>query len=82
MFLSSDGFVLPCVNDVEAKFKLGEEYEKVMELKKSGYPWDICSKCDCGGRFASFKPGFLDKVQKLDERRIKPNGQIQDSSYR
>lgn len=69
MFISSDGIALPCVNDVEAKHDLGTDYEKVMELKKNRYPWDICAKCDCGGRFASFKPGFLDKVQKLDEKK-------------
>lgn len=68
LFVSSDGVVLPCVNDVRMAHPLGSDYDKASSLKKRGYPWDICQKCDCGGRFASDKQGFLKKVFALDQK--------------
>jgi MoaA/NifB/PqqE/SkfB family radical SAM enzyme len=74
LFVSSDGFALPCVNDVSAVNKLGLDYRKVYGRKKDGYPWEMCKKCDCGGRFASAKPGFLEKAFLLDEVRDAEQG--------
>jgi len=66
LFVSSDGIALPCVNDVRIVHPLGTDYDKVYGLKKLGYPWDICRKCDCGARFASDKEGFMEKISRLD----------------
>jgi len=67
LFISSDGEVLSCVNDVEASCPLGKNYEMASAMKDKLYPWKICSSCDCGARFASFKENFLRRVLDLDQ---------------
>lgn len=67
LFVTSDGNVLPCVNDVLQKHVFGKNFLEASEKKRSGFPYDICKYCDDPMSKVNFDKKYFEKVFKLSE---------------
>lgn len=65
LFISSDGHIFSCVNDVAGINNFGRNIIQAAQAKRAGYPFTICQHCDSGKGRNSLATGFAEKVLNL-----------------
>lgn len=68
LFISCDGDVFPCVNDVAGENNLGNDILEASKTKKLHYPYDMCKHCNDPHRTIPFQEGYFAKVFDLSKR--------------
>ena len=69
LFISSDGDVYPCVNDVDGRNNLGNDINNAIESKK--FPYEMCKYCDMGiRRFPYPVEEYFNKVRNLSKEEL------------
>lgn len=68
LFISCDGDVLSCVNDVSGINNFGKDILEGSEKKRSSFPFLNCAHCDSGRGIKSFNEDFMGKILDLSKK--------------
>jgi len=68
IFISSDGNVFSCVNDVKGVTNRGTDILAASKLKQERFPFGICGSCNYGGKDRKLSDGYFEAIRRLSQK--------------